>query len=108
MFFIKGLFYSMESLASLLKVKGVVSSEGQNNAKVDDKTIFFVFYKIIQEEFGRLGRDNFEADYFGNKKIFIKSKSSAWASHLWLEKERIARKINEELGGEFVLELKMK
>lgn len=98
----------MQSLQSLLKAKEIIGNKELLNAQVDDKTAFFVFYKVIQEEFGRAGRDNFEADYFSNKKLFIKSKSSAWASHLWLEKERIARRINEELGGEVVLELKMK
>lgn len=98
----------MQSLQSLLKTKGIVNSTKLNSAQVDDRTVFFVFYKVIQEEFGKMGRENLEADYFANKKLFIKSKSSAWASHLWLEKERIARKINEELGGECVRELKMK
>lgn len=98
----------MQSLQSLLKSKNLAGSHEMRSAHVDDKTVFFVFYKVIQEEFGRLGKENFQADYFSNKKLFIKSKSGSWASELWLEKERIVRRINEELGGECVLELKVK
>ena len=98
----------MKSLGSLLKLKNTIDRKKLNHTQIDDKTVFFVFYKVIQEEFGSVGRGNLEADYFANKKLFIKSKSSAWASHLWLEKERIVRKINEELGGEYVGEIKMK
>lgn len=98
----------MQLLKILLKDKSSIKNTELNSAQVDDKTVFFVFYKVIQEEFGSRGRENFKADYFANKKLFIKSKSSAWASQLWLEKERIARRINEELGGECVRELKAK
>ncbi len=98
----------MQSLQSLLRAKNVSSSKELYNTLVDDKTVFFIFYKIIQEEFGRVGKENFQADYFSHKKLFIKSKSAAWASELWLEKERIMKRINEELGGVCVLELKVK
>lgn len=75
---------------------------------LDDQTAFFVFRKVIQEEFGKLGIENFQPDYFSGKTIFIKCQSSAWASELWLNKNRIVRLINKELGENIIVDIKSK
>lgn len=75
---------------------------------LDDQTVFFVFKKVVQEEFGNLGIENLVPDYFSGHTIFIRSQSSNWASELWLNKNRIVRKINKELGENIIQEIKLK
>jgi hypothetical protein len=65
---------------------------------LDDQTIFYVFKKVIKDEFGNVGAEKFIPDYYKNKTLFIKSDSSTWASELWTNKVRIVRKLNAELG----------
>jgi hypothetical protein len=65
---------------------------------LDDQTIFYVFKKVIKEEFGNVGAEKLIPDYYKNKVLFIKSESSTWASELWTNKARIVRKLNAELG----------
>lgn len=65
---------------------------------LDDQTIFYVFKKVIKDEFGNVGAEKLIPDYYKNKTLFIKSDSSTWASELWTNKARIVRKLNAELG----------
>jgi hypothetical protein len=80
----------------------------QQKTVLDDKTVFYVFRKVIKEEFGNLGENKFIPNYFSNQKLFIKVESSAWASELWLNKEKIIRKINSLIGEKAVSEIKVK
>ncbi|MFZ2188487.1 MAG: DciA family protein [Candidatus Moraniibacteriota bacterium] len=75
---------------------------------LDDKTIFFVFKKVIEEEFGAIGRQKFNPEYFANKILFIRADNSIWSAELWTNKARIIKKINEELGEDGVENIKMK
>lgn len=85
-------------------------SEKRNQKKtvLDDKTVFYIFKKIIQAEFGNIGSHKFIPDYFSNKILFIKSESSAWKAELWLNRNKIIRKINQEIGQEEIKEIKIK
>lgn len=75
---------------------------------LDDQTVFYVFRKVIKEEFGNLGAEKLIPDYYNNKTIFVKSTSSSWASEIWLHKDRIMRKINSELGEGSIGKIKVK
>lgn len=75
---------------------------------LDDQTVFFVFRKVIKEEFGNIGIEKLIPDYYNNKTLFVKSDSSAWASEMWLQKDRITRKINAELGEGSIEKIKVK
>jgi hypothetical protein len=75
---------------------------------LDDQTVFFVFRKVIKEEFGSVGIEKLIPDYYNNKTIFVKSDSSAWASEMWLQKDRIVRKMNAELGEGSIEKIKVK
>jgi predicted nucleic acid-binding Zn ribbon protein len=97
----------MKTLKNLL-VKKFQGKNASQKMVLDDKTVFFVFKKVVQEEFGNLGVDNFKPDYFDGKKIFIKCYSSNWASELWVNKNKIVRKINKELGENVIEEIKVK
>ena len=80
----------------------------QKKQALDDKTVFFVFKKVIGEEFGLLGKEKFTPDYFAKKTLFVKAQNSAWSAELWTNKARIMKKINEELGEDGVENIKMK
>lgn len=75
---------------------------------LDDQTVFYVFRKVIKDEFGNVGIEKLIPDYYNNKTIFIKSDSSAWASEMWLQKDRIVRKMNAELGEGSIEKIKVK
>lgn len=93
----------MKSLKDLLDKKKTIGP-----LNLDDQTVFYVFRKVIKEEFGNVGIEKFQPDYFGNKILHIKSTSSAWASELWLNRNVIVKKMNEELGEGSVKMIKMK
>jgi hypothetical protein len=97
----------MKSLQNLLKKK-FPGGKSQPKMVLDDKTVFFVFKKVVKEEFGNLGIENFVPDYFSGHTIFIKCQSSGWASELWLNKHKIVRKINKELGEDIITDIKTK
>lgn len=75
---------------------------------LDEQTIFYVFRKVIKEEFGVVGAEKMIPDYYNNKTIFVKSESSNWASEIWLNKDRIVRKMNAELGEGSIEKIKVK
>lgn len=93
----------MKSLSSLLNKKKI-------NRKIvlDDKTVFFLFKKIIKEEFGNVGIEKLIPNYFAHGIIFIHSESSAWAAELEMQKAKIIRKINQEIGSSQIKNIKLK
>lgn len=97
----------MKSLRSLLHKK-LPERLATKKMVLDDETVFFVFKKVIQAEFGNLGVENFQADHFTGKTIFIRCQSSAWASELWLNKNKVVRLINKELGEDVIEDIKTK
>lgn len=74
---------------------------------MDDQTVFFVLKKVIKEEYGKFGLEKMKPGYFSNKTLHIKTKSSAWASELWTNRNKLIKKINLELGGNYIEKMKM-
>lgn len=93
----------MKSLRNLLEKR-----KKKTGASLDEKDIFYIFQKVIREEYGNAGSGKFKADFFKNKTLFIKSESSVWASELWMNKDKIIKKIKEELGEGSVEKIKVK
>ena len=83
----------MKTLKSLLNKR-----ENLKKISLTDKDIFYIFQKVIKEEFGNYGSEKLKADFFKNKTIFVKCESSNFASELFLNRQKIIRKMNEELG----------
>jgi hypothetical protein len=97
----------MKSIKSLLNKKaGAAKMSRQTN--LNDKDVFYVFKKVIQEEFGNVGAAKLKPNYFGKNILYVKSESSAWASELWLNKNLILRRLKKELGADAVKEVKLK
>lgn len=93
----------MKALGDILSGRKI-----QKKQILDDKTVFFVFKKVIEVEFGQIGKQKFTPDYFAKRILFVKAQNSAWSAELWTNKARIMKKINEELGEEGVENIKMK
>jgi hypothetical protein len=74
----------------------------------DDKDVFYVFSRVIKEEYGSYGAEKLKADFFKNRVVFVKSESSNFASELWLNRQKIIRKMNAELGEGAIREIKIK
>ena len=89
-------------------IKNYLSKKNIFQAKnLDDKTIFFIFKKVVKEEFGNIGVANLRPEYYKNKTIFVRSDSSVWSSELWLNRDKIVRKVNAEIGGKVVEQIKI-
>ena len=93
----------MKSLSNLLSKR-----KQKIKTALNDKDVFYIFGKVIREEFGNLGAGNLRADFFKNRTIFVKSSSSVWAGELWNNRSRIVRKINAELGEGEIAGIKIK
>lgn len=93
----------MKALKSLLNNRKFSSP-----TVLDDKAVFYVFKKVIKEDFGNIGIEKFVPDYFAKGILFIRAESSAWASELWINKKRIIGKMNDELGENALEDIKTK
>ena len=93
----------MKSLKNLLYKR-----ENKLAISLTDKDIFYIFNRVIKEEFGNVGASKLKGDYFKNGTIFIKLTSSAWASELFSNRNLIIRKMNKELGEGAIKEIKLK
>ncbi|EKD46723.1 MAG: hypothetical protein ACD_67C00098G0001 [uncultured bacterium] len=92
----------MKTLGSFLNKKTLV-----RQTVVDEKSVFYVFSLVIKQEYGIRGAENITPVFFKDKKIFIKAEGSTWASEIWLNRAQIVRKVNEQLGGEEIIDLAM-
>jgi len=93
----------MQSLKTFLDKKNI-----KKRIVLDDKTVFYLFKKIIKEEFGNMGIEKLIPDYFSHGTIFIKSESSTWASELEMQKVKIIKRINQEIGSQQIKNIKLK
>ena len=93
----------MQSLKNFLDKKNI-----KRKIVLDDKTVFYLFKQIIKEEFGNMGLEKLIPDYFAQGILHIKSQSSAWSSELELQKSKIIRQINKEIGSEQIRNIKLK
>ena len=94
----------MKSIKDILSKK---SNRKTFAGTIDEKTILFVFEKVIKDEMGAIGKEKLISRKVIQGTIFVKTGSSAWASELWLNRDKIIRCINEELGQEALRKIKI-
>lgn len=92
----------MKALRDLLVKKKTTATT------LSDKDIFYVFKRVIKEEYGNVGAEKIQADFYKNGTIFARSKSSIWSAEVFSNRSFIIRKINDELGERVVREIKFK
>jgi hypothetical protein len=85
----------------------ISNKEPQKKVGLSDKDFFYLFERIIRQEYGNQGAKTLKPVYVKNGKIFVKSDSSLFSSELLLNKKTIIQKINKEIGSEEVTDLKI-
>ncbi len=88
-------------------IKNFLQRKKFGSVELDEKTIFFIFSKVVEKEYGRVGKRSWQPSFYKNGKIFIKAANSNWASELWLCREDLKNKVNEELGKDEIKEIKL-
>lgn len=92
----------MKKIGSFLNKKTII-----RRTAIDQQSVFYVFGLVIKEEYGKQGTKNITPVFFRDKKIFVKTTGSTWASEVWQSRRQIVKKVNEQLGGEEIADLEM-
>lgn len=77
------------------------------SAALDDKTVFFLFRKIIREEYGTRGLNELSPVQYLEKVLSIKAGNPLYSNELWMRRESLMERMNQELGDEAVKEIKL-
>ncbi|TXH06104.1 MAG: DUF721 domain-containing protein [Candidatus Moraniibacteriota bacterium] len=72
-----------------------------------DKTVFFIFRKIIREEYGTRGAAELEPASFSEGVLAVKSRNPLYSNELIIRQESIREKINSALEQDAVQELRL-
>lgn len=98
----------MKSLSSLLIQHDNNALEKEELEKViDEKTIFFLFNKIIEEQYGKRGRTVIFPAKYQEKILLVRVASPLWAQELITERGGICRSLNKSLGEEVLVDLQI-
>lgn len=76
-------------------------------AKLDDKTVFFLFRKIIREEYGNRGVNELSPVSFSEGILSIKASNPLYSNELWMRRETLIDRMNRELGEAGILEVRL-
>lgn len=76
-------------------------------ASIDDKTVFFIFQKMIREEYGTRGIAELEPVSFVDGVLSVKANNPLYSSELWIRREKVREKMNVALEQDVVLELRL-
>ncbi|QQS21007.1 MAG: DUF721 domain-containing protein [Candidatus Moraniibacteriota bacterium] len=106
----------MKSLGKFLSSKYVTKrAEGvpidtalrsRTTKKIDEKTIFFLVSKVLEEEYGKRGAAMVRPSFFRDGKLFLKAKSSLWAEEMRLFAPELLERLTDSAGSA-VLEIKV-
>ncbi len=87
----------MKSLGKLLVSKyrqDTVPRKGRVKA-VDQKTVFFLAEKIIEEEYGKRGAASVVPRYFKDGKLYLSGKSSLWVEEVKNFREAFLQRLSD-------------
>jgi len=93
----------MKALAQFLKQKTL-----QKKRDLDEKTVIFIFQKIIRKEYGERGLKNIQVQCYKEKTLYIQAIGSVWANEFWVNKKEIITLFNQEIGSKELYDLKVK
>ncbi|NTW13846.1 MAG: DUF721 domain-containing protein [Candidatus Moranbacteria bacterium] len=96
----------MKSISEMMKSKSRVQVRPKR-VDADEKTIFFLAEKVVLGLYGVRGRENIVPRYWKGGKLFFSCQSPLWANELWITREILSEKINQELGNVVVKEIKV-
>jgi predicted nucleic acid-binding Zn ribbon protein len=95
----------MQSLSTLLVQS--YQARVEQTVVLDDQTLFYVFRKIIAQEYGARGAAHLQARYCKDKKLFVAATSSLWAQEIHLARHSLMQLLNAELGQEAIQDIKV-
>jgi hypothetical protein len=78
-----------------------------HSTPIDDKTVFFIFRKMIREEYGTRGSAELEPVAFAEGILSIKANNPLYSSELWVRRETIRERMNVALEQDAVQELRL-
>lgn len=99
---------SMKSLAKFLTSKYRYDAAPRTGTArvLDEKTLFFLVTKIIEEEYGKRGIASVVPRYFDGSKLFLSCKSSLWVEEIALFRIDLLRRLSDQ-GVESVKDIKV-
>lgn len=99
----------MRSLGHLFQQKQEQALPTQSGREklLDAKTIFFLFSRIVREFYGKCGGGVIHPAQYEKGVLSIKVASPLWANELLIQEKELCRRINQEVGSDAVLELRI-
>lgn len=99
---------SMKSLGKFLSSKYRIDAAPRKGKikMVDEKTIFFLATKIIEEEYGKKGVASVFPRYYKDGKLFLSGKSSLWVEEMKVFRADFIRRLAES-GADTITDIKV-
>ena len=94
----------MRSMRELLTRVGG-ENKGAPDVGVDDKTIFFLFGKVVEEQYGVRGKKVVKPVRFEGDTLIVQVASPLWANELLIQKQVLCGRVNTLLGKEVLTEI---
>ncbi len=93
----------MRALKSLLEKKKI-----KNSPDIDEKTIFYLWQKIVEREYGKQGTNQIKFGLYKNQTLFLNINNSNWRNEIWMMKDFLRQQLNREIGQEEIKKIVIK
>ncbi|TXG77163.1 DUF721 domain-containing protein [Candidatus Dojkabacteria bacterium] len=94
----------MRSMKHLFQIqqekKSSQPSVNHESGVMDEKTIFFLFERIVGEYYGQRGRKVIHPMKYQEKILTVKVASPLWANELLIQEQALCERLNQEVGRE--------
>lgn len=78
-----------------------------NSSVIDEKTVFFIFHKIIDEQYGQRGKMVIFPVKFDGKVLVLRVASPLWAQEILIQRSVLCERVNRAFEQEVLLDLKI-
>lgn len=85
----------------------LAKTSSKGSRVIDEKTIFFLFRKEVQNRYGERGVEMIQPFLFREQMIGIKTTSPLWANEVWLARNELIEAVNKAVGEEVVKSIKL-
>lgn len=96
----------MNSFQNILHAK-VAKTGPESSPVMDEKTIQFLFEKVVQEQYGVKGRSNVIALSFRKGILTLGIYKSLWQAEVTLTKDDLRESLNKKIGSEMIKSIKI-
>lgn len=95
----------MNSFQNILQAK--ITQEHTKAPKMDEKTIQFLFEKVVGEYFGSKGKSNVLPVHFREGVLMLAVYKSLWQAEVTLSKEDLREALNKKIGSDLVKDIRI-